>query len=85
MSTNIITGPGSYTTRDGRRAKVMSEYKRDGAAYFYRGVIVTSARHSDVWDYVGWDPSGRRHEARESGQDIVGPWPPVNNQAGKSG
>lgn len=69
----IVTGPGDYVTRSGRRVTIRAiqgpgTFSAKGAVWReFRGRVVP--RGYDIWH-----PSGAHVAVGESGLDIVGPW-----------
>jgi hypothetical protein len=68
----IITGPGDYRTRDGRRVTIHEVAK--GKTHAATGAIWTLFRGKlRPRGYRGWELSGRSM-LHERPSDIVGPW-----------
>lgn len=75
MSTAIITTPGNYVARDGRRV-VITEIRDQRDPFCCRGHVNTMSRRGERFMWAKWTPQGRA-DANSSPNpiDVVGVWP----------
>lgn len=77
----VVTEPGEYATRDGRRVTIheirdtafRAEFP-DCTAFAAKGTLHTLKGKRVVTDYNVWHVSGRNMPLEETSVDIVGPW-----------
>jgi hypothetical protein len=71
----VITGPGEYRLRNGKRAVIINHARSTVSAFVCEGhVIVREKPLRREWQT--WKPNGQIASLGQSGRDIVGPWQP---------